>query len=712
MKIYKILYLLPIFIMAGCDDHFPYSYYGDLYSPASKGYYLYLAKTSLEFSGESSQDEMNVQAEDTPWKFSGMASWLTLNPISGSKDAIVTVAATENPSGDNVRTSVFKLEATEMDVEKSFNISVTQKASSPYVTLSSSEYTFGASQSSQKFEVSSNVGWSISGGTTWLNISVASDSLSFIVTANENTTSSSRSATLYFYSNSSKRLNSLGIVQVAPSSPTSSPETLVFNQPGGTFSLSITSEVSWTASVDVSWLEVTPQSGSAGTTRLNIAATANTTAKERMGHLALYIGGKEMATIEVRQKGLYVETEPESLTFSAQSESKNLHISSNVAWSVFSKPEWVNLPDTTSGNGYGILTLQVEDYWGSLDRSGVLTLGASGTDLVTSVPITQKGRFFDNLTSLLTFDASAGSESITVSTDGKWTAKVTEEATSWLSITPISGTGNGTIQISVTENANDEERTGEVQVTVGSTTKSVGIVQNGKYFTVSPASFAMLPSTGGSHTIHIASDDSWTANTSSSWMTLSRNSGTGNVDVTLTAPDHPSVTARDDTTTFTPTYAQPVRVITRQSGRFLTVDVTSIRFFARGGTSDPVQVSTDATFTLATSDSWLSIQRQNNAFTVTATENTTDARREGKVVITMTGLPEGEEYTLEIPVVQRINSSGVEVEPYNTDQQWELNGNGMTIRVIGFSTDKNWDDTSSNGLNIKVKTFSEDKKWD
>ena len=349
----------------------------------------------------------------------------------------------------------------------------------------------------------------------------------------------------------------------------------------------------------------------------------------------------------------------------------------------------------------------------STNRSGILKLGATGTDLTTSVSIVQEGRFFDDIAALLTFSAAAGTNSIDITTDGKWAAKISDDASSWLTISPTTGTGSGTLQVSVTENTDDDERTASVDVTVGTTTKTVGIVQRGKFFTVSPSTFATLASTGGSHAIHIASDDSWTAQSSSTWMTLSRASGTGNVDVTLTAPDYPSIKARDDTTTFTPVYAQPVRVITRQLGRYLTVDVISIRFFGKGGTSNAVQISTDGTFNISASDNWFSVERQGNTFTVIATEITTDTQREGKVIITMTGLLPGEEYVLEVPVIQRPKSSGLDVWTFDDDQQWELNGDGtFAIRVTGFSADKNWNDTSSEGLTIKVTTFSEDKLWD
>ncbi len=634
MKPKVLLYFLSLLMLVGCTDNYPSGYDSEDLVPMAKGHYLNVSATSsniiiyegqpiISFEGQASSQQIQVLAESTPWAFQGMDSWVKVVPSTGNQDAQVTISANRNPSGDEARTSIFNLNSTDEAYHKSFLVSVTQDASKPFVKLSSSNCQFSYSASSQTIQVEANVDWTLSCSATWLTAKVAPDKKSVTFSVTENQALSTRNTSVTFW-DSNNQLNKLEISQVAPGTPpTPSMSTLSFDEKGGTYEVSIQSDVSWTASTKDAWLDITPKSGKSGKTKVKISATPNTNIDERIGEIGINLSDVKTAAITVKQKGLYLTLEPTDVVFSSLSESKTINVSSNVEWSVLEKPDWITL-SATKGTGNGSLTLRSEEWKSGMSRKGILKIGKAGTLLTATANLTQKG----------------------------------------------------------------------------------------KYITLSPTIVAEIPSKGGSHTIHIASDDSWTATKTASWMTISKESGTGNVDVKLTAPDYPSLTPRDNTTTFTGVYAEPVSVVTRQLGRYLTVSATSIHLFAKGGTSDVVTINTDATYTITCSDSWFTVQQNGNTFTVTTPVNETGERRNGKVIINMTGLKNGEEYILEIPVIQR-KPGVIDVEPFGDDQQWELDANGsFSVYVTGFSSDQNWNGIKDENVSVTLKTFSDDQSWD
>ena len=77
---------------------------------------------------------------------------------------------------------------------------------------------------------------------------------------------------------------------------------------------------------------------------------------------------------------------------------------------------------------------------------------------------------------------------------------------------------------------------------------------------------------------------------------------------------------------------------------------------------------------------------------MTATENTTDDKREGKVVISLTGLVAGESKTIEIPVVQRVKSQGPGKDGFSPDEDWSVVGgiSAFKVTVTGYDDDSDW----------------------
>lgn len=683
MKRNKIIQSLLLgMLLASCSDSADFGV--NEWQPSLDAHYINVSTTSVSLSAaEVTNHPINVEAVQTPWQISGQASWLKISPVSGSGDATVHLSASANLSGDTVRTTVFDLASTDPDYKYSKQISVTQSASTPYINVSEDNIAFTSAASSKTITVSSNVRLSINVSANWLKATLNQNTLT--ITAEANATGASRTpATVKLVGT-----NCTHVINVSQSAPTiiTDEETMQFGNEGGSTEVAIKADAEWTAVPSVSWLTATPSQGAAGDNKVVISAAPNNSTSSRSGNVDLKIGSKTVSTYTVQQEGLILSLSPSSLNFTAAKSSQNVAVTSNTEWSVLEKPEWVTL-SASSGKGSQTISVTAEDNWTTSSRSGTITLGRAGTTLRSTISVSQAERKFDNITTRLTYNIDGGQQTVAIDTDGKWTAEVSDA--SWISVSPVSGTGEGTLTVTVKENTGTDSREGVVSVTVGSIVRNIIIEQEGKYFTATLDNSTAIPSKGGTHSVSIKTNDSWTAKKQADWITLSKTSGKGDINVTLTASDNPSINTRTDTTTFTPSSTKPVRIVTVQAARYLRVDTEVLSIYSRGGTTPAVTVETDGTYTVTSSVSWAKVNRSGDTFTVTVDALPGDQPREGNIVVAMTELRAGEEYKINIPLRQSVGTT-FNFTQYPADEDWNVSGNtSFGVTVTGFGTDSNW----------------------
>ena len=142
--------------------------------------------------------------------------------------------------------------------------------------------------------------------------------------------------------------------------------------------------------------------------------------------------------------------------------------------------------------------------------------------------------------------SAAGSATVTVTTGATCTWSASVDA-SWLSITSgTSGTGNGTVNVAVAENATQSQREGNVIVS----SQRVTLRQDGRTATacqydVSTTSQRVGPSGGtGPITIRAGAGCSWKATSSEPWLTVSPSSGTGDATITYSIDPWTGTTER------------------------------------------------------------------------------------------------------------------------------------------------------------------------
>lgn len=584
--------------------------------------YIYMPPKSISIKAEAKSFDTYVEAKSTPWQFSGYASWLTVNPQMGTDATKVTIAAAENMSGENLRTSLFWLSSAVSDYDYKAMVSVTQQAATPYLTISEPTLTMAAKGETKSIAVDTNISYTISksSSATWLTVEASEDSTRLTITVEPNPVTEARNASITL---SGLRTQVINLTQEAACITSTEYGPLQVGVKGADYALQITSDFDWTASASASWLMVCPAEGAAGTSEVVLSVSPNNSTSARNGWVDFKIGSEDMFSVIVNQEALYCTVSSTSLSLEAAGGSGTITVSSNTEWSIISKPSWITA-DVGSGSGNATVAITVSEHTGREPRYGEICIGVEGiTDLVHSVYVSQSQH----------------------------------------------------------------------------------------YFNLSSMAFAMLPSSGGTHKVNVVSDDKWSIEKEGSWLALSSETGAGDMEVTMTAADNPSIKRRSSKVLFTPTYATPVELIINQGARYLSVDAAEIVFYWYGGESLPVAVTTDGTFSVTTQCEWLEIERSGHSFTLMAKQSDIDEPRSAVVTVALTGLVDGEAYSIDIPVVQRPYLP-VGIITFPKDQNWDVIGDdNVSVVIAGFTTDESWYELGGSSLEVHISAFGNDEDW-
>lgn len=425
--------------------------------------------------------------------------------------------------------------------------------------------------------------WSASDSTTWLSLSPASGTGTGTITVSVTTgpmTAGTYSGivTLSATGASSVTVPITFTITAAPVTPAigASPTSLSFSAQAGvnptaqtlTISNSGGGTLAWSASDNAAWLALSPASGTGNSSVTLTVTTATLTAGSYSGLITLTATGATTVTVPVALTVTAapvppaIGASPISLSFTAQQGSANptaqaLTISNTgggtLTWSASDNAAWLTL-SPASGAGSGTVTATAT--LGTLTTgtyNGTITLSATGASpasipvvfTVTAAPVPPA---IGTSPTSLSFAATQGgtnpaAQTLTISNTGggtlTWSAS---DNASWLTISPASGTGNGTAAMNVTTGT----------LTAGSYTGTVTIVATGATsvtvpvtFTVAtpsvppaisltPTSLSYTATQGGANpagqTLNIRNSGggtlTWSISDNAAWLTLSPATGT------------------------------------------------------------------------------------------------------------------------------------------------------------------------------------------
>ena len=651
--------IVPLFI--ACSD----SDVSEQFGASIMGHYLTISVNNLSFSSEGGLQVADISSNQTPWRFTDYPSWLNIAPAQGLSSSSVSFTASENLSSDTTRTSIFYFCSDDDSWTYRNYISVYQAAASAYLNLDKSTLLFTGASSSQIVNVSSNTKYVTNCADSWVKCKIADDGNSISVSVEENTTGQSRTTSVFIVGSINKTIS---ITQQA-ADMTGETSTLTFGCDGGNHNITFTSETAWSATTSSVWINVSPENGIAGKNTLTISAAPNSSTSERQDYVYLKIGSTTKLQIPVRQDGIYIRTNSSKLSFDPFECKRTLIVESNTDWEILSHPDWVTI-STKGAKGDKEIEITALENPDIYLRTGVIKIGQKGFSYVVEVSIEQAAMNINTEETQIQFSDVASTITINITTEGTWTA--TSEDT-WIHVNPISGFGNANLSISVDENTAESDRKGNVYVKVGNTTKQILINQSGKFFSYSNDNLE-IGSTGGIINITLKTNEKWIISKDDdvSWISFSESSGSGDACINLAIADNPSVKERQCSVSILPANSQPVSLKIRQAARYLTVDHTSLSFFAKGGTSELITINTDGAFEIKKDQDWISINQNENTFTVTASQSNLLESRNANVTIHLIGLNDGESYSIAIPIIQKAVSEHFGGDDYDDDEDWNF----------------------------------------
>jgi hypothetical protein len=285
--------------------------------------------------------------------------------------------------------------------------------------------------------------------------------------------------------------------------------------------------------------------------------------------------------------------------------------------------------------------------------------------------------------------------SFNVTSNISWTVTSSQ---SWLSVSPASGSGNGTIIITAQANPTASIRTAIVTV-VGSgvTSQTVMVTQlaGAATLSVSTNTLNVASANGSTATFNVTSNISWTVASNQTWLSINPASGTGNGTITVTAEANPTAAFRTATIIVSGSgvASQTVTVTQRSGAAILLVSTNTLNLASANNSSSTFNVTSNISWTVSTDQSWLSVSPESGTgdgtVTVTAEANPTATNHTATVIVSGTGVA-----SQTITVTQAAGAANLTVST-NTLNVASTNGSTASFNVASniswtVSSGQNW----------------------
>ena len=142
-----------------------------------------------------------------------------------------------------------------------------------------------------------------------------------------------------------------------------------------------------------------------------------------------------------------------------------------------------------------------------------------------------------------------GIQSFAVTSNTDWTVSKDAE---WINISPLSGSGNGTVTVTYEENQNTYQRLGTITITGGGITRTMTVSQDAHPFVLDISEENISVGYGsGNTTFAVTSNTDWTVNKDAEWINVSPSNGSGDGTVAVTYEENPNTVQRSGTITVT-----------------------------------------------------------------------------------------------------------------------------------------------------------------
>ena len=283
-----------------------------------------------------------------------------------------------------------------------------------------------------------------------------------------------------------------------------------------------------------------------------------------------------------------------------------------MPWTATTDTDWVTF-SPNSGDGNAEMTVNVTENTAFVSREGYIQFiytYPDGTTGSTSVLVRQEAapdpHFLTVDPQELNFGKDGGTAEITVECDIEWGIDIQSD---WVSLSALSGTGNATLTLTVSQNMVTEPRTVDFWIFSGNLKCKVIVSQEKGD---EPLAVALEPDTvfvssiGGVNTLTISANTSWTLQSNSTWIMLLSPTGDGSgtrdivVDGNLSSePRYGQIFAMHDG------QVMDVSVVAQEGKLYLLeTDITEIEARPEGG-QYTINVTSTMSWTVEKGAEWL-----------------------------------------------------------------------------------------------------------
>ncbi|TAG56672.1 MAG: hypothetical protein EAZ27_04585 [Cytophagales bacterium] len=632
----------------------------------------------LVYGSASSSNNISITS-NMNWNTSGTPSWITLSSASGTTNLVISSTASANAS-ITLRTGSITFSSGSNNII----VNITQTGAAPQLTINPNALNPAQAGSLNPVTVTSNMSWTVSENATWLstNITSGNGNSVFTVTSSPNTTIFSRSAGVTISGSTLSRILTVTQPGITPSLVVN-PTIYGFGSAAGSKNLTITSNLpTWTVNETVAWLTLGSNSGS-GNANVNVSADENTSIISRSTIITVS-GASLTQFITITQTGANesMVLNPTSLSYNSSGGIRGVTVTSNVNWIVSSNVAWVTLSTTSGTAGLRSFNITASSNINITPRAGEITI--SGGSLKQVISLTQNGAsaVLTVNPASISYGEAGSSQNINILTNTNW---VLSSSGLWLSSSALSGSGNATPSITATTNTSTSSRNAIISVSVLGSIQSVLVSQAGATPVLSTdiSSFSKT-SAGGSQNIIISSNTSYTASSNQTWLTLSTNSGFGNM--TLTANTSANTSILNKTAQITLNFgsgnSKVVNVTILGANPSLGVSTNNLTY-NNLNSSKSLSITSNTNWSISNNQSWITLSSNsgsmNQTIDIEVSKNTITTARIASITVTAASL---------IQIVN-ITQAGANFELTVSSNNFQMNASSGVANVDILSN-TNW----------------------
>jgi hypothetical protein len=594
-------------------------------NPPSCSFTLAATSASVAATASTSNLSFTTSVSSCTWSATSNNDWLMITSgTAGLGNGTIAYSVAANPGAARSGTLTI--------AGQTFTVN---QAATCNFTLATTVANFGAASATGSIDVTASApvcDWSATSNASWITITsgasgAGSRAVNYSVAAN---TGTPRTGTITV-AGQTFTVHQASCATLAATS-TSAPAALSVG------SVNVTSDntsCSWTASSNTSWLSVI--AGATGTASRTIYYTvAANTGAPRSGTLT--IAGQTYTVNQAGTCNYALSTTSANVAATANTGSVNVTTNSDCNWTSTSNANWITITAGVSGAGNGTVSYAVSANTGAA-RSGTLTVAGQTYTINQAAGVVSCSYTLSASSVNVAATSSTGSVMVTTTNSCQWTA--TSNA-SWVSITGgASGTGNGTVNFSVSANSG-AARSGTLTVAGQTYTINQAAAPPPCTYALSSANanVAATASTG-SVNVTTAASCQWTATSNAAWITITSGaSGTGNGAVAYSVTAN-SGAARSGTLTI----AGQTFTVNQASGAgggtcIFNVSATNLTIGGANGTLPLVVMAsaTNCAWSATSNATWLTISSGasgtgNGTVTLNFQANTGTASRTGTLTI-------------------------------------------------------------------------------